>query len=40
MNLDAARAAEGVVAAFAAGDLQDEWKAPMPCAWPVTEDMK
>ena len=39
VNLDAARAAEGVVAAFAAADLQDEWKAPMPCAWPVTEDM-
>ena len=40
VNLEAARAAEGVVAAFAAADLQDEWKAPMPCAWPVTEDMK
>ncbi len=19
---------------------QEEWKAPLPCAWPVTEDMK
>ena len=39
VSLDAARAAEGVVAAFAAADLDDEWKAAMPCAWPVTEDM-
>ena len=39
VNLDAARAAEGVVAAFTGADLQDDWKAPMPCAWPVTEDM-
>jgi len=40
ISLDAARASEGVVAAFSAADLQDEWKAAMPCAWPVTEDMK
>ena len=40
VNLDAARAAEGVLAAFSGADLRDEWKAPMPCAWPVTEDMK
>ncbi|HEX3291591.1 MAG TPA: xanthine dehydrogenase family protein molybdopterin-binding subunit [Gaiella sp.] len=40
VSLDAARAAEGVVAAFSAADLQDDWKAAMPCAWPVTEDMK
>ena len=25
---------------FTAADLQDDWKAAMPCAWPVTEDMK
>jgi carbon-monoxide dehydrogenase large subunit len=40
ISLDAARASEGVVAAFSAADLQDDWKAAMPCAWPVTEDMK
>ena len=36
----AARGAEGVVAVLSAADLQDDWKAAMPCAWPVTEDMK
>ena len=40
VDLAAARKAEGVVAAFSAADLQDDWKAPLPCAWPVTEDMK
>ena len=30
----------GVVAAFSGADLRDEWAAPMPCAWPVTADMK
>jgi carbon-monoxide dehydrogenase large subunit len=36
----AARACEGVVAVLTGADLQDDWKAAMPCAWPVTEDMK
>jgi carbon-monoxide dehydrogenase large subunit len=40
ISLDAARTADGVVAVFSAADLQDDWKAAMPCAWPVTEDMK
>ena len=40
VDLAAARAADGVVAAFSAVDLADDWKAAMPCAWPVTEDMK
>jgi aerobic carbon-monoxide dehydrogenase large subunit len=40
IDLEAARAAEGVAAVFSAADLQDDWKAPMPCAWPVTEEMK
>ena len=40
VNLDAARAAEGVVGAFAGADLADEWKGGLPCAWPVTEDIK
>jgi carbon-monoxide dehydrogenase large subunit len=30
----------GVVAAYSGADLQDLWAAPMPCAWPVTPDMK
>ncbi|WP_411277178.1 xanthine dehydrogenase family protein molybdopterin-binding subunit [Gaiella sp.] len=42
MSIDAAaaKAAEGVVAVFTGADLRDDWKAAMPCAWPVTEDMK
>ncbi|MGI8973823.1 MAG: xanthine dehydrogenase family protein molybdopterin-binding subunit [Gaiella sp.] len=40
LDLDVARAADGVVAVFSAADLQDDWKAAMPCAWPVTEDMR
>ena len=38
--LDAARAAEGVVAAFSGADLAEDWAGGMPCAWPVTEDIK
>jgi carbon-monoxide dehydrogenase large subunit len=40
VDLDAARAAEGVVAAFSGADLAEDWAGPMPCAWPVTEDIK
>ncbi|GIU94938.1 MAG: carbon-monoxide dehydrogenase large subunit [Gaiellaceae bacterium] len=40
VNLDAARAAEGVIAAFSGADLADEWAGPLPCAWLVTEDTK
>jgi carbon-monoxide dehydrogenase large subunit len=40
VNLDAVRAAEGVVAAFSGADLADDWAGSMPCAWPVTEDIK
>ena len=40
IDLTAAKAADGVVAAFSAADLRDDWKAAMPCAWPVTEEMK
>jgi carbon-monoxide dehydrogenase large subunit len=36
----AARAADGVVAVFTGAELKDDWAAPMPCAWSVTEDMK
>src|SRR3970040_2175537 len=40
VNLDAARNAEGVVAAFSGADLAEDWKGSLPCAWPVTEDIK
>ena len=40
VNVDAARAAEGVVAAFSGADLAEDWKGGLPCAWPVTEDIK
>jgi carbon-monoxide dehydrogenase large subunit len=40
VNLDAARAAEGVVAAFSGADLAGDWAGPLPMAWPVTEDTK
>ncbi len=40
VNLDAARAAEGVVAAFSGADLAGDWASGMPCAWAVTEDIK
>jgi aerobic carbon-monoxide dehydrogenase large subunit len=40
IDLDAARAAEGVVAAFSGADLAEDWAGGMPCAWPVTEDIK
>ena len=40
IDLTTAKAADGVVAVFTGADLRDDWKAAMPCAWPVTEDMK
>jgi aerobic carbon-monoxide dehydrogenase large subunit len=40
VNLDAARAAEGVLAAYSGADLAEEWAGGLPCAWPVTEDIK
>ena len=41
-SVDTSRAAgaEGVVAVYTGADLADAWAAPMPCAWPVTDDMK
>src|SRR5262245_45553408 len=40
IDTSAAKTAEGVVAVFTGADLRDDWAAAMPCAWPVTEDMK
>jgi carbon-monoxide dehydrogenase large subunit len=40
VDLSAALAQPGVVAAFSGADLRSEWAGPMPCAWPVTEDMR
>ncbi len=41
-SIDTAEAlkAPGVVAVFTGADLAGEWGGPMPCAWPVTADMK
>jgi len=36
----AAAAMPGVVAVYSGADLTGEWAGPMPCAWPVVEDMK
>jgi carbon-monoxide dehydrogenase large subunit len=39
VDLEAALAMPGVVAAYTGADLQGEY-GPLPCAWPVTDDMK
>lgn len=36
----AASAMPGVVAVYTGEDLRSEWAGPLPCAWPVTADMK
>ncbi|HEU5263247.1 MAG TPA: molybdopterin cofactor-binding domain-containing protein, partial [Gaiellaceae bacterium] len=40
VNVGAARGAEGVIAAFSGADLAEDWTGGLPCAWPVTEDIK
>jgi carbon-monoxide dehydrogenase large subunit len=40
VDVSGALSQPGVVAAYSGADLQDLWGAPMPCAWPVTADMK
>jgi carbon-monoxide dehydrogenase large subunit len=40
IDTSAAAQLPGVVAVYTGEDLADLWAAPMPCAWPVTEDMK
>src|SRR4051812_30325740 len=36
----AAKAMPGVTAVFTGPELREQWGGPMPCAWPVTADMK
>src|SRR5918994_3189070 len=40
VDASAALAIPGVRQVFTGADLRDDWAAAMPCAWPVTEDMK
>lgn len=40
VNLSRALEMPGVRAAYCGADLAELWAAPMPCAWPVTDDMK
>ncbi|HEX7134928.1 MAG TPA: molybdopterin cofactor-binding domain-containing protein [Iamia sp.] len=40
IDTSAAAAAPGVRAVYTAADLDDMWANPMPCAWPVTDDIK
>jgi carbon-monoxide dehydrogenase large subunit len=38
--LEAARELEGVVAAFSGAELAADWAGSLPCAWPVTEEIR
>jgi aerobic carbon-monoxide dehydrogenase large subunit len=40
IDTSAAAAMPGVVGVFTGDDLAGEWAGPLPCAWPVTADMK
>jgi carbon-monoxide dehydrogenase large subunit len=40
VDVSGALAQPGVVAAYSGADLESAWAGPMPCAWPVTPDMK
>jgi aerobic carbon-monoxide dehydrogenase large subunit len=40
VDSSAATGMPGVVAVFTGADLAGDWAGPMPCAWPVVEDMK
>ncbi|MDP6492399.1 MAG: xanthine dehydrogenase family protein molybdopterin-binding subunit [Acidimicrobiales bacterium] len=40
IDASAALGIDGVVAVYCGDDLADAWEAPLPCAWPVTDDMK
>ena len=40
IDTSGALATDGVVAVYTGEELAGDWAAPLPCAWPVTEDMK
>ena len=40
VELKAARELEGVVAAFSGAELAADWAGSLPCAWPVTEEIR
>ena len=40
IDASAALGIDGVVAVYSGDDLADAWATPLPCAWPVTDDMK
>jgi aerobic carbon-monoxide dehydrogenase large subunit len=40
IDVSAALDQPGVVAAYTGEDLAEEWAAPIPCGWAVTEDLK
>ena len=40
IDVSAALKIAGVIAVYTGKDLQSSWASPMPCAWPVTADMK
>ncbi len=40
IDTDAARAMPGIVAVHTGAELRGDWQTPLPCAWPVTADMK
>jgi len=40
IDTSGALATDGVVAVYTGEELADDWATPLPCAWPVTEDMK
>ena len=40
VETSAAVSMPGVIAAWSGNDLADEWQGSLPCAWPVTEDIK
>ena len=40
IDTSGALATDGVVAVYTGEELAGDWAAPLPCAWPVTENMK
>ena len=40
VDLAAARKVKGVVAAFSGAELAADWAGSLPCAWPVTEEIR